>query len=407
MKALTTLYKNAYSGLAPSTWWLSTVMLVNRSGTMVLPFMTLYLTQSKHYSIASASIVMAFFGLGAVCGGILGGKLTDKFGFYNVQLAALLSGGVMFLVLGQVQDFNMICACTFLLSMMNDAFRPANATAVAHYSNEENRTRCYSLNRLAVNLGWAVGGTLGGIIAAHDYQLLFWIDGLTNIFAAILLRAVLSPSKNSATPKHQKAESSTNSSAYKDKPYMVFFLLTILFGMCFFQLFATQPVFFKQALGLTPVDIGLIMALNGSIIAIVEMPLVFTLEQRRNYMRFIVIGVSLVSASFMVFNVLPGAMALALFSTLIITVGEMMSMPFMNTFWTSRTNAANRGQYAGLYTAAWSIAQIFGPFAGGLIADRYGFHALWWSVGGTAIVCALGFAWLDHRTRADKALQIN
>jgi len=367
---------------------------------MVLPFMTLYLTQSKHYSIASASIVMAFFGLGAVCGGILGGRLTDKFGFYNVQLAALLSGGVMFLVLGQVQDFNAICACTFLLSMMNDAFRPANATAVAHYSNDENRTRCYSLNRLAVNLGWAVGGTLGGIIAAYDYHLLFWIDGLTNILAAILLRSVLSPSKNSATPKHTKVTTSTTRPAYKDKPYMVFFVLTILFGMCFFQIFATQPVFFRQALGLTPVDIGLMMALNGSIIAIVEMPLVFTLEQRRNYMRFIVIGVSLVATSFMVFNVLPGAMSPALFSTIIITLGEMMSMPFMNTFWTSRTNAANRGQYAGLYTAAWSIAQIVGPFAGGQIADHYGFHTLWWYVGGTAIACALGFAWLDRRTRA-------
>lgn len=400
MKRITTLYKNAYSGLSPSTWWLSVVMLVNRSGTMVLPFMTLYLTQSKHYSIAKASIVMAVFGLGSICGGILGGKLTDKLGFYNIQLTALLAGGAMFIVLGQVSDFNAICACTFILSMVNDSFRPANATAVAHYAKPENRTRAYSLNRLAVNLGWAVGGTLGGIIAAYNYHLLFLIDGLTNIAAAILLRAVLSPSRNNATPKNVATEDGNpGRSAYTDKPYMVFFMLTILFGMCFFQLFATQPVFFKQSLQLSSIQIGLVMALNGTIIGVVEMPLVFTLEQKTNYMRFIVIGVLLVALSFIMFNLLPGAMRLAIMSTLVITLGEMMAMPFMNTFWTSRTTTANRGQYAGLFTAAWSIAQVVGPFAGGQIADKYGFHALWWAVGATALICAMGFAWLDSKTR--------
>ena len=401
MKGIITLYRNAYNGLSPSTWWLSVVMLVNRAGTMVLPFMTLYLTQSRHYTIGKASLVMAIFGLGSICGGILGGRLTDKLGFYNVQLSALLAGGVMFIVLGQMTDYRAICVCTFFLALMNETFRPANATAVAHYAKPENRTRAYSLNRLAVNLGWAVGGTLGGIIAAYNYHLLFVIDGLTNIAAAILLRAVLSPSKNTATPSKKVVEEGpAGRSAYSDKPYIVFFVLTILFGMCFFQLFATQPVFFKQSLLLSSVQIGMIMALNGAIIGIVEMPLVFTLEQRSNYMRFIVIGVLLCALSFVMFNLLPGAMALAIASTLVITLGEMMSMPFMNTFWTSRTTASNRGQYAGLFTAAWSIAQVVGPFAGGQIADKYGFHALWWSVGGTAVVCALGFAWLSKKTRS-------
>ena len=66
MKGIITLYRNAYNGLSPSTWWLSVVMLVNRAGTMVLPFMTLYLTQSRHYTIGKASLVMAIFGLGSI-----------------------------------------------------------------------------------------------------------------------------------------------------------------------------------------------------------------------------------------------------------------------------------------------------------------------------------------------------
>lgn len=148
VKRISNLYKEAYSGLAPSTWWLSLVMLINRSGTMVVPFMSLYLTQAKHFSISQSGLVMAIFGAGAICGGILGGKLTDKLGFYNVQLSALIIGGILFIVLGQMNTYLSICICTFVLSMLNESFRPANSTAIAHYSKEENRTRSYSLNRL-------------------------------------------------------------------------------------------------------------------------------------------------------------------------------------------------------------------------------------------------------------------
>ncbi|MDP4218385.1 MAG: MFS transporter, partial [Bacteroidota bacterium] len=179
------LYRNAYSGLSKPTWLLSVVMLVNRSGTMVIPFMTIYLTQpAMGYSIGQAGVVMGMFGLGAVCGGFMGGRLTDQFGFHRVQWMTLTGGGVLFMVLGQMKSFPLICLCTFLLSLVNDAFRPANSTAIAHYSKEENRTRSYSLNRLAINLGWAVGGAIGGVLASINYHLLFWVDGATNIIAA-------------------------------------------------------------------------------------------------------------------------------------------------------------------------------------------------------------------------------
>lgn len=401
MKSIKTLYINAYTGISPAAWWLSLVMLINRSGTMVVPFMTLYLTETQHFPIGKASMVMAVFGMGAICGGVLGGKLTDRFGFYNIQLSALLSGGVMFILLGQVTDFKAICACTFALALLNETFRPANATAIAHYSSAETRTRSYSLNRLAVNLGWAAGGALGGFIASHSYHLLFWIDGLTNITAALILLLVLSPARNSATPSHEAKPKPTNTkSAYKDRPYLVFVVLTVLFGMCFFQLFATMPVYFKQQLHLTPFLIGCVMALNGLLVAAFEMPLVFTLEHNKNYMRFMVWGTILIAMSFLVFNLLPGQLSLAIISTLFVTIGEMLSMPFMNTYWTSRTTPQNRGQYAGLYTVAWSVAQIIGPYSGGQIAQHWGYNILWWIVGALGLICASGMHWLRIRTTA-------
>src|SRR5579862_1077180 len=276
------LYRNAYSGLSRSTWLLSFVMLVNRSGTMVIPFMTIYLTQpSMGYSIGQAGFVMGLFGLGAVCGGFFGGKLTDTFGFHRVQLITLTGGGIMFMVLGQMKSYPLICVVTFVLSLVNEAFRPANSTAIAHYSKEENRTRSYSLNRLAINLGWAIGGAMGGILASINYHLLFWVDGGTNLVAMILLRYYLSPANNAATQQKKQEHTKINRSAYGDHPYLFFIAFTILFAACFFQLFTTLPVYYKNYLHLNEFYIGMLMALNGLIIVLVEMVLVFKMEGKK------------------------------------------------------------------------------------------------------------------------------
>jgi len=406
MKKIANIYKQAYSGLSSATWWLSFVMLVNRMGTMVLPFMTLYLTESKHYSVGKAGLVVSIFGIGSICGGFIGGKLTDKFGFYFLQLTALLGGGTLFIALGQMTSLSSICITTFFLSLVNESFRPANAAAIAHYSKEENRTRSYSLNRLAINLGWAAGGALGGFIASKNYELLFWIDGLTNIVAAGLLWLLLAPSKNKATAtKPVKQEGSVALSAYKDKPYLAFIVLTILFSYSFFQLFTTMPVFYRKELRLSEFNIGLIMAFNGILIALFEMVIVHNLEGRKHILQYIILGVALTGVSFAMFNVFPGAELLAFSSMFICTVGEVLSMPFMNTFWISRSTTANRGQYAGLYTICWSTAQVLGPSSGAYIAEQWGFAALWWFIGGICFAAAIGYKLLyNHINKPVEAI---
>jgi predicted MFS family arabinose efflux permease len=399
MQRILNLYKNAYSGLSPSTWLLCIVMLVNRSGTMVFPFMTLYMTQSKGFSIGDAGIVISIWGIGSIIGAFIGGKLSDKLGFYFVQLFALLGGGLMFFVLGQMDSYAGICITTFILSVINEAFRPANSTAIAHYSKEENRTRSYSLNRLAINVGWATGGALGGFIAAKNYHLLFWIDGFTNIGAALLLWFFLAPSKNSATAhKHIQRVTEPVRSAYKDKPYIGFIILTTLFAYCFFQLFSTIPVYYRQHLHLTESYIGIIMAANGVLIALFEMVIVHNLEGKRNNLQYITGGIILFSFSYIIFNIMPGGALLAITAMLIGTLGEMLSMPFMNSYWIGRSSANNRGQYAALYTIAWSTAQVLGPATGAQIAEHFGFTILWWTIGGICLLTALGFKWLHWRT---------
>jgi predicted MFS family arabinose efflux permease len=387
------LYRNAFSGLSRSTWWLAFILLVNRSGTMVVPFMTIYLTQHFGYSIAQAGLVMGLFGAGAVAGGYVGGKLTDKYGFYHIQLITLIGGGILFMVLGQMNSYLLICIFTFLLSFVNEAFRPANATAVAHFSKPENRTRSYSLNRLAINLGWAVGGGLGGLLASVNYELLFWVDGCTNLGAAFLLSRFLHPGKAVKKETHE-THVQPAVSAYRDKFYLAFIMLTTLFAMCFFQIFTNLTVYFRQELHFSEQFIGMLMALNGLIIAFIEMVLIYQLEGRRHPLFYISIGMMLCASSFLLYNLLPGTKMLAIVSIMVVTAGEILSMPFMNAFWISRSNASNRGQYAGLYTIAWAMAQVLGPTLGSQVAEHYNFNVLWWIVAGVCVVAGGGFFYL-------------
>ena len=394
------LYKNSYGGLSRNTWWLSLVMLVNRSGTMVIPFMTMYMTQELGVGIARAGFVMTLFGAGAVIGALIGGRLTDKIGYYNVQLFTLLGGGSMFLLLGQMKTYNAICITTFVLSMVNEAFRPANAVAIAHYSTKENRTRSYSLNRLAINLGWAFGSAIGGIIASFNYELLFWVDGFTNIFAAVLLYFVLSPGRNKVAPPPQQPGPATAkvNSAYKDRSYLVFIVITTLFATCFFQLFTTLPVFYKTELHLSEFFIGINMAFNGLLIALFEMVIVFKLEGRRSPAVYMATGVLLVGVAYIVLNLSVGsAVFIALLSMFFVTMGEIVAMPFMNAYWIARTSNENRGQYAALYTVAWSSAQAIGPLIGSQVAANFGYRTLWWSAGSVCLLLTVGYRFLQRK----------
>lgn len=399
------IYKKAYSGLSKENWYLALVMLINRSGTMVIPFMTIYCTQKLNFSIVQAGYIMALFGAGSIAGAFIGGKITDKIGFYWLQVAALLSGGVFYILLSFMDTFLSLSIGTFILSMCNESFRPANATAVVHYSSKENRTRSYSLNRLAVNLGWSLGGALGGFFASLNYQLLFWVDGASNILAAILLLRLLKPNAAPvALPRH--AEGKAANSAYRDKIYLFFIAITILYATCFFQLFSMQPVFFKTEWHLKEQFIGGLMALNGLIIAFSEMVIVHKVEGKRPPMIYIAFGVILVGIGYSIVNVMPAAAWAAIVAVVIMTIGEIFSLPFMNTYWISRTTDSNRGEYAGLYTMAWSAAQILAPTFGSQVILHFGYTSLWYIIALICFLSAAGFYYINFRKSSRLRIKI-
>lgn len=386
------IYKSAFSGLDRNSWLLSLVLFINRAGYMVLPFMGLYITQSLHRSTSDAGLIISLFGIGSMLGATAGGKFTDMIGFKTVQIISSVCTGVFFILFAEIKDFQILCILSLVISFFSEAFKPANYSAIAAYSKPQNLTRSYSLNRLATNLGWAFGVSLGGIVASYNYKLLFYIDGIVNIVIGIIIflllpNVLIKKAANDNLDKKVKIIP-----PYKDIVFLKFIVLTIIFAICFFLMFRVVPIFFKEEWNIDEFQIGIILGVNGVLIALFEMVLLYYLENKRKPVFYIIAGTFCVGVSF-VFLILPPTMpiVLALACIACFSIGEMLALPFINNFVYTRSNDYNRGQYAGGYTLSWSIASVVGPAAGFYLAETAGYNVLWIFLGICVLLVSLGY----------------
>lgn len=402
MRELLRHYKAAYSGLPKAAWMLAFVVFINRSGSIVLVFMTLYLTKELGYSIAAAGQMISVYGIGSLVGAYLGGWLSDMMGAKKVQLLSLVLSSIGFVVLGYAKSPILIGFLLFIVAMVNESFRPANASAVSQASPPHLRVRAFALNRLAVNLGVTFGPAVGGFLALLDYNLIFWVNGITCSIAAIALwtffrhRQFESPSfsLDSETPVR---------SPWKDGAYLLFLLLMLSCGLMFVQLFNTWPLYMKNGYGLLENKIGLLLALNALLVVLIEMPLIHRI-QGNNPMKTVAVGAFLL---FLGFAILPfgKGMLYGVFTVIIWSLGEMLIFPLAVGFVANRASDKNRGKYMGLYVVSFSVAFIIGPALGTGIYDAWGAKTLWFSAGLLGIVVCLGFLLLGRRLKKETVLE--
>jgi len=383
------VYKESFMGLSREIWWLALITFINRAGTMVIPFLTLYLTKHLNFSLSQVGWVMTSFGIGSFLGSWLGGKLTDKIGFYKVMFWSLLLTGFLFIGLQYITTFWGFAFGVFLTMTVADTFRPAIFVSLNAYSKPENQTRSLTLIRLAINLGFSFGPFLGGlIIAMWGYKSLFWVDGITCILAILLFKIVLK-NKEFIRKEKEVEEINTLNTVFKDKIYWLFLVIVFLMGFTFMQLFSTMPLYYKEVHGLTEVQIGLLLSINGGLIFLIEMPLIHKLEQSGiNKIKIIVWSLALFSISFFVLNT-SNWVGLLVISMIVITVGEMLAFPFTNAFAMTRAVKGKEGLYMAFYTMAFSLAHIFSAKTGMEVIDKFGFDINWYLMGFLSLIALL------------------
>lgn len=394
MKNLIKTYRDSFSGLSGSVWALSFVAFINRSGSMVLFFMTLYLTTQKDYSVSEAGQIISIYGLGSLLGSYYGGWLTDKIGSFRVQFLSLILCGLGYIALGQLDSYFAIAAMMFFVAAVGEALRPANNTAIAEAARPENRARSYALNRLAINLGMTIGPAAGGLLADINYVYLFWADGITCLVAGIVL--LLFGSRLKKFDKRKVTEKFENLiSPWKDRIFLFILFLLLIIGIVFCQIFNTWPLYLKEFYLLKEDSIGLLLGINAVIIVLAEMPLIHKVE-KKNPLKVMGIGALLILGGFSLMPI-SHTFIFAAATVFVWTIGEMLVFPLVTGFIANRASDANRGKYMGMTTLTFSLSLVAGPALGTLVYEKLGPDQLWIGIGGLAVLVYFGFLLLQKK----------
>jgi predicted MFS family arabinose efflux permease len=405
IKAAFQRYINNFKGFRREVWILAIITFINRAGTMVLPFLSKYLKEDLNFSYSEVGWIMVCFGLGSMLGSWLGGKLTDKIGFYKIMIFSLFTSGLAFFALQFITSFWGLCLGMFLIMSIADMFRPAMFVSLTVYAKPENRTRALTLVRLAVNLGFAAGPALGGlIIMGIGYQGLFWADGATCIASIVIFALLVKEKKKPIDANQSLLEKVAVVSVFKDKIFWIFLFVCFVTAMIFFQIFTTLPLYHHEQYGLTEFQTGLIMTLNGLLIFFLEMPIVTIFERKQiNKLQIILWGSVLMALSFFVLliNIWAGILII---SILFITVGEMFIFPFSNSFAMSRAPKGHEGRYMALFTMSFSLAHIASSKSGMEIISHFGYQTNWLFMGLMGMLSVLCCVWLKNLVKKEQGL---
>ena len=387
-------YINNFRGFSREVWILTLITFINRAGTMVLPFLSKYLKEDLNFTYSQVGWIMVCFGLGSMLGSWLGGKLSDKIGFYKIMVFSLFTSGLLFFGLQYITSFYPLCFAIFGIMVVADMFRPAMFVSLGTYARPENRARAFTLVRLAINLGFAAGPALGGlIIMGMGYGGLFWVDGLSCIIS-ISIFALLVKEKKAIVHATESSVNAVVESVFKDKIFWIFLFISFVSALLFFQVFTTLPIYHSEKYGLTEFQTGLLMTMNGLLIFFLEMPIVSIYEKKNtNKLKLILSGCLMMTFSFFVLllDTFAGILVISMF---IMTFGEMFIFPFSNSFALSRAPKGHEGRYMALFTMSFSLAHVGSSKLGMELIAYFGYKINWIFMGSLGFVATLACVYL-------------
>ena len=360
------------SGLPRTYWILWTGALINRLGGFVLPLLALYLTGERGLSVERAGFCVALLGAGSLCAGPLGGWLADRIGRRPTLVLALVLGSASMLQLAYARAPAHIAFAAFLLGLLGDLYRPAVSAAISDLvTGPDDRVRAFGLLYWAVNLGFAVAGTLGGLLAQKGWMLLFWGDAVTTLCYAAVVYARIPETKPLVQNDDERLALAVPLS---DRPFVLFVLLTLLVAALFHQSFVTLPVDLR-AHGVSPARYGALIALNGVLIVILQ-PFVATALRRFARHRVLAAAAALVGLGFgltaFATTQLDYAGCIAVW-----TLGEITMSGIGPSVVADLAPVHLRGAYQGVFQSSWGGAAMFAPIIGSLVMGAYGARTLW------------------------------
>lgn len=366
----------ALTGDLPSTYWLLWLgSLVNRFGSFVIPFLTLYLTSQRGVSVSQAGLIVSLYGAGSFTAQLIGGELTDRLGRRPVMLMSLFIAPMVMIVLGLTRVLSLIAACTMILGFFGDLYRPALNAAVADLVPPSARVRAFGYQNWAINMGFSLAPILAGFMAHYNYMLLFIGDALTTlIFGLIVLARVPETRPTQAAhsahiPFHERVRQ-----IRRESLLLTFSVLALFVGMIYMQSYVTLPIDMKVH-NLTSSDYGLAIAVNAVLIVLISIQVS---NAAANWHRFgaMAAAVIFLGTGFGL-NAFAHSLPFYIFNVVVWTFGEIIASAVAPALIADLSPVELRGLFQGIFGSAWGLAFFVGPLAGGWIYENLGDDALW------------------------------
>jgi MFS family permease len=363
--------------------------LVNRLGTFIVPYLTLILLRDFHMREGEAARLLFAFGIGSVVSILTGGFVTDRFGRRRTLLVSLFGSGVLAVAMGLVPSTAAFVPLLVAFGFIADLYRPASSAMISDLLPSSDRASGFAGMRMAVNLGWASGTALGGVLADWNWRMLFLGDGLTTLAFGVLVYLAIPETRPAAAVPASAPSPTSEGNLEHARPVLGrgptnplrdgVFLATTLAGLLLTLIFCSHltvlPLTVTQSAGYPAVVFGLLASVNGVLIAFFEISITARLKGFRR-LRLAALGSFLVAAGFGMIGLVMH-WAWFLLAVVVFTAGEILSSPQQMAFIADWAPPEVRGRYLSFYQAMWSVAFAVNPAIALPLHAALGERAFW------------------------------
>jgi MFS family permease len=344
--------------LPPAAWVLFAGTVINRFGSFVLVFLVLYLTD-RGYSASQAGVAIGTYGAGALVASWIGGTLADRIGRKQTIALSMFTSALTMLALSQAQSLWMIVSLTGMAGCTAELYRPASGALLADLTKPGERVSAFAVYRLAINLGYAIGPAVGGLLAERAFFYIFVGDALTSIvFGAVAL--LFLPGRLPDTDETHVSGRGAIGVVLADRNFMIFLLVSVISSLVYFQSHSTFPLHVGERFSTS--IYGMLVSLNGILILIVELP-ISSVTRRYRPQPVMALGLVLVGAGFGL-TALAGTVPLLAMTVIVWTLGEIIFSPVAAAYVADVAPFHMRGRYQGAWGLSFGVGLVLAPLLG-------------------------------------------
>lgn len=372
-------------------------VLINQMGAFMQTFLVLYLTV-RGFSGGRAGLALAAYSIGSVAGTLLGGELTHRIGPRATIGGAMATSAVFVALvplLAQPARFGLLLATVIAAGLATQSYRPAAAVLLSDLMPEEHRVMGFSMMRVALNIGAALGPLVAAGLMLIDWSMLFWFDGVTALAYAVLAFTLL---PNTVPRREDESASASEDKrfAYRalvhDVRYLLFLAAVLLGSIIYVQYTVALPLKI-QADGHPTALYGAVLTTSSLILILCELKVTTYVKHWRPNVAGAA-GTAVMSLGLAGYGLAARSSALVILSTVVFVSGLMINGPTMFAH-PSKFPAAVRARYISAHQATFGLGLTLGPLFGVLAWEVL--HDGVWVVSGLLGMIAAACAFVGMR----------